>query len=134
ISQCSTNCTSCFAAQQKTRQSKGPPVLYQTYQMQDDLFAPLRSMARAMNAMAGPSFWHLGEGLGLPFAAALEMVSRFELSHTRPDFEIDTVRVGNRDVPVTLETTLDLPFGKLLHFAKDIDTKQPRVLITAPLS
>ena len=109
-------------------------MLYQTYQMQDDLFAPLRSMARAMSAMAGPSFWHLGEGLGLPFAAALEMVSRFELSHTRPDFEIDTVRVGNRDVPVKLETTLDLPFGKLLHFAKDIDTKQPRVLITAPLS
>ena len=29
---------------------------------------------------------------------------------------------------------LDLPFGNLLHFAKDVDTPQPRVLVVAPLS
>ena len=37
-------------------------------------------------------------------------------------------------MPVTEETALDLPFGRLLHFAKDIDTPQPRVLVAAPLS
>ncbi len=62
------------------------------------------------------------------------MISRFELTHTRPDFGIRTVRVGNRDVPVREEVALDLPFGKLLHFAKDVDTPQPRVLVVAPLS
>ena len=62
------------------------------------------------------------------------MISRFEITHERPDFGIATVPVGNREVPVTIETALDLPFGKLLRFAKDIDTPQPRVLVVAPLS
>ena len=51
-----------------------------------------------------------------------------------PGFDIESVRVGNRDVPVTEEVVLDLPFGNLLHFAKDVDTPQPRVLVAAPLS
>ncbi len=35
---------------------------------------------------------------------------------------------------MTVETVLDLPFGKLLRFAKDIDMPQPKVLVVAPLS
>lgn len=106
-------------------------MLYHAYQFQDDLIAPLRAWADMARALA-PSGW--GGTLGQRWAAALEMISRYRLSHTRPGFGIDSVMVGNRDVPVTLETALDLPFGKLLRFAKDIDTAQPRVLVVAPLS
>ncbi len=67
-------------------------------------------------------------------AAALEMLSRFRLSHDRPAFGLSSVRVDNRDVPVVEEVALDLPFGTLLHFRKDMDTPQPKVLVTAPLS
>ena len=67
-------------------------------------------------------------------SAAMEMVSRFRLSHSRPAFGIHSVRVDNRDVPVVEEVALDLPFGQLLHFRKDMDTPQPKVLVTAPLS
>ncbi|WP_353474614.1 polyhydroxyalkanoate depolymerase [Salipiger sp. H15] len=67
-------------------------------------------------------------------AALLEMMSRFRLSHSRPSFGITSVRTFNRDVPVAEEVALDLPFGTLLHFRKDIDTPQPKVLVTAPLS
>lgn len=109
-------------------------MLYHAYQLQDDLIAPFRTWARMMRQSALPSFWAAGESFKSRFLAGLEMVSRFELSHSRPDFGITSVRVGNRDVPVTEEITLDLPFGKLLHFAKDIDTAQPRVLVVAPLS
>ena len=42
--------------------------------------------------------------------------------------------MGNRDVPVTTEVALEMPFGTLLKFAKDIDTAQPKVLVVAPLS
>jgi polyhydroxyalkanoate depolymerase len=108
-------------------------MLYQAYQLQDDLVSVFRSSARlAMGAF--------GSGLSIPaplgghFLAALAMISRFELTHTRPAFGIHTVRVGNRDVPVTEQVALDLPFGKLLHFAKDVDTPQPRIMIVAPLS
>src|SRR5688572_21233239 len=108
-------------------------MLYQAYQFQDDLVSVFRSSARmAMGAFGnGVSF---PTPLGGHFMAALALISRFELRHTRPAFNISSVRVGNRDVPVTEEVAVDLPFGKLLHFTKDIDTPQPRVLIVAPLS
>jgi polyhydroxyalkanoate depolymerase len=110
------------------------PILYQTYQMQDDLVAPLRLFARTMMSAAGTAFWGLGESAGRQLAAGLEMISRFEITHTRPDFGIAPVRVGNRDVPVTPQVSLELPFGNLLHFAKDVDAPQPRILVIAPLS
>ncbi|MBR9892846.1 polyhydroxyalkanoate depolymerase [bacterium] len=108
-------------------------MLYATYQGFDDLIAPFRTAA--LTAMA---FAPRGPG---PFAdlirknaALAEMVSRFQLTHERPGFGISSVRVENRDVPVTEEVALDLPFGNLLRFRKDIDTAQPKVLVTAPLS
>ena len=79
-----------------------------------------------MAPFPSPTLQHAG--------AALELISRYELTHASPDFDIASVRVGNREVPVTEETTLALPFGRLLHFAKDVDMAQPRVLVAAPLS
>ncbi len=105
-------------------------MLYQTYQMHDDILEPLRWTARWAQAMSGPFTSPARRALN----AAFEMISRYELTRERPGFDIATVRVGNRDVPVTEEVVLDLPFGQLLHFAKDIDAPQPRVLVAAPLS
>ena len=109
-------------------------MLYQSYQFQDDLIAPLRHAARATQSAAGTAAWTMGESVRRQMLAGLEMISRFELTHARPAFGIAPVPVGNRLVPVTERVALDLPFGKLLHFAKDIDTPQPRVLVVAPLS
>ena len=109
-------------------------MLYRTYQFHDDAFEPIRVLAQGMRWFAQSPFWGFGDNLRQQFAAALEMISRFEITHSRPDFAIATVAVGNREVPVTIETELDLPFGKLLRFAKDMDTPQPRVLVVAPLS
>jgi polyhydroxyalkanoate depolymerase len=45
------------------------------------------------------------------------------------------VHSGNAVVPVREEVALDLPFGNLLHFAKDdVEAPQPRVLVVAPMS
>jgi polyhydroxyalkanoate depolymerase len=105
-------------------------MLYQAYQTKDDVVAPLRWAARwagaAIAPFSGPMLRHAG--------AALELLSRYELTHSSPGFGIASVPVGNREVPVAEETALALPFGRLLHFAKDIDTAQPRVLVAAPLS
>lgn len=105
-------------------------MLYDSYQFQDDLLSPLRRGAR----------WALALTDALPLRsrrsvdAGLEMLSRFRLTHARPGFDIPSVQVGNREVPVTEEVALALPFGNLLHFRKDIDTPQPRILVAAPLS
>lgn len=106
-------------------------MLYRAYQFNDDLIFPFRVLANASRAY---DHWPFLEGTRRQLAAGLEMLSRFRLSHTRPQFGIAQVRLGNAEVAVREEIALDLPFGKLLHFAKDTDVRQPKVLIVAPLS
>jgi len=112
-------------------------MLYDAYQFQDDMIAVFRNAARLLTN-AGPvngyGSWPMVSDTKRAFDASMEMVSRFSLTHARPEFGITSVRVGNRDVPVTEEVALRLPFGNLLHFRKDVDTPQPKVLVIAPLS
>ena len=109
-------------------------MLYQTYQFYSDAMLPARNFALlGLNAFmpfaANGQFGWLRQ-----FTAAFELISRATLTHTRPDYGIHSVRVGNRDVGVTEEALAATPFGTLLHFKKDIDQVQPRVLVAAPLS
>ncbi len=109
-------------------------MLYQTYQLQDDIVGRVRyaaTWARTFSAAVG---WAAYLGAARRFEATLELTQRFRLTNARPEFHIQPVRVGNRDVPVTEEVVLDLPFGKLRHFVKDVETPQPKVLVLAPLS
>ena len=102
-------------------------MLYQTYQLQDDIVGRVRyaaTWARTFSAAVG---WAAYLGAARRFEATLELTQRFRLTNARPEFHIQPVRVGNRDVPVTEEVVLDLPFGKLRHFVKDVET--PKVLV-----
>jgi poly(3-hydroxybutyrate) depolymerase len=56
------------------------------------------------------------------------------LSHHRPPFAIRTAMVRGDPVPVREETVHSTAFGTLLHFAKETDAVQPRVLLVAPLA
>ncbi|MFZ0571303.1 MAG: polyhydroxyalkanoate depolymerase [Rhodomicrobium sp.] len=109
-------------------------MLYQAYQFYSDAMIPARGLAQlGITALAPFSTNGNGRWLG-NFTAACELISRATLTHTRPPFRIDPVRVGNRDVPVIEEPLAVTPFGTLLHFKKDIEEEQPKVLVVAPLS
>jgi len=109
-------------------------MLYQAYQTQSDFTSPLRLMAQGL----GASLWmNQTEGSMLrKMAASMEVFSRLRLTHTRPAYGIDSVTVGERDIPVAEVAVLTMPFGTLLHFAKQEATAepQPKVLLVAPLS
>ena len=110
-------------------------MLYQAYQAQADMMEPVRRFA----SMAAESLGTHLNGAARPsplsnITAAYELIARASITHTRPDYGIDSVMVGNEEVAVTEEATLVTPFATLLHFKKDIDQQQPRVLIIAPLS
>ncbi|WP_116133887.1 polyhydroxyalkanoate depolymerase [Tropicimonas sp. IMCC34043] len=108
-------------------------MLYQLYQAQDDLIAPIRTFAGMTRLKDFPGTSAMNGAL--PYVdASFEMLSRLRISHVRPPFNIKTVPVANREVAVTEEVTLELPYGRLIRFAKDIDTPQPAVLVVAPLS
>jgi len=104
-------------------------MLYQAYQAHSDIMVPVRAFAGAA-ATIGPS--------GLPLArdltAVYELIARTGLTHERPPFAVGPVEVGNRAAAVREQAALSTPFGTLLHFRKDIDAPQPRVLLVAPLS
>src|SRR2546421_1741097 len=108
-------------------------MLYQAYQAHSDIMVPVRAWAGAalnafapMNGFSRPAVKNL--------TAAYELIARAGLTHVRPSCGIDAVTVGNEEVPVRAEAAHVTPFGTLLHFAKDIDAAQPRVLLVAPLS
>jgi poly(3-hydroxybutyrate) depolymerase len=113
----------------------GGPMLYHTFQAGSDALAPARLAA----GLAGGAL-----GLGPPWlrthpplpqmAASWELLFRARLTHHRPSYGVQSVTVGNDEVPVTEETVASTPFGDLVRFRKEGFPGQPRVLLVAPLS
>ncbi len=110
-------------------------MLYQAYQTQSDLMSPFRLLAQGSSA----AFW-LGKTEGTllrKLSASMEVFSRLRVTHSRPAYGISAVKVGERELAVTEETVLTMPFGTLLRFKKEEAPDrphQPAVLLVAPLS
>ena len=109
-------------------------MLYAAYQTHTDIMVPVRSWALAGLSVLDP--WADSAQLKLlrNLTAAYELIARAGLTHVRPPYGIGSVRVGNHDVAVSEEAMAVTPFGTLLHFKKDTEVTQPRVLVVAPLS
>src|SRR5215471_9881378 len=108
-------------------------MLYQAYQAHCDIMEPVRALAGVLARVGGQNGW--GEYAPLRnLTAAYEIIARAGLTHERPPFGIDRVTVGNREVEVREEAARVTPFATLLHFKKDMDAAQPRVVLVAPLS
>ncbi|CAN5402400.1 polyhydroxyalkanoate depolymerase [soil metagenome] len=110
-------------------------MLYGAYQAVTDAMEPLRLAARialaTRDAMAPAANWSMPQR---GYALA-DLLASTRVTHDRPPYAIESVLVGNREVAVREEVTTSLPFGDLLHFAKDdVDTPQPKMLVVAPLS
>jgi poly(3-hydroxybutyrate) depolymerase len=120
------------------------PMLYAAYQSQTDLLSPWQQAARLAASwldFGTPNPWLQPPARKL--SAALEVFSRLRLTHNRPSFGIDTVRVqtptGERVLAVHEQPMLVRPFGTLLRFAREdlpdaAHSPLPKVLVVAPLS
>ena len=89
-------------------------MLYAFYQTAADWTLPMRTWAAIGAATTGQGFSLGGEASAERWRAAsalCEMMSRAALSHRRPSFGIDEVKVGNQLVPVREEEVLATPFG-----------------------
>jgi polyhydroxyalkanoate depolymerase len=110
-------------------------MLYQAYQAHSDIMVPVRAWAgKALQLVGGQWLGRADTTMLRNLSAAYELIARAGLTHDRPAFGINEVKVGNREVRVREQRALTTAFGTLLHFAKDIDADQPRVLLVAPLS
>jgi polyhydroxyalkanoate depolymerase len=110
-------------------------MLYDAYQAQQDLFAPMRAGADLFAAAFGDT--RLGPAANYwwrSMAAGAEIVSRSHLIHERPPYAIQSVTAAGRTFPVTEDVALAMPFGNLVHFRKDSAGEQPRILLAAPMA
>ena len=108
---------------------------YKDFQAQADLMAPARYAAGMANAALsfGPPWLKRTPPLA-QISASWEMFSRAGLTHHRPDYGFDSVRMGGEDVPIHEEVVSGTPFGNLIRFRKETNPEQPRILLVAPLS
>ncbi len=110
-------------------------MLYAAYQTQADFMAPIRAAAGLMETFLREPWAGPGANPWLArFGAAAELVTRAKLTHVRPGFGIAAVNVDGEAVPVREEVAFATPFGSLLHFVKEKQPSQPRVLLVAPMA
>ncbi len=110
-------------------------MLYRSFQTHSDGMWALRALATAAIPVLDRSRPGLsGDKMLRKMAAALEVFLLAALTHRRPPFRIDTVKVGEVDVAVHEEVVQTTPFATLLRFRKDMAQPGPKVLIVAPMS
>ena len=110
-------------------------MLYSGYQAWNDMLAPARLGAewalRLRDRMGPMADWAMPRRM----FALMDVFQGAKLTHKRPGYGIHQVQSGNANVAVREEVVLDMPFGDLLHFAKDeVEAAQPKVLVVAPMS
>ncbi len=110
-------------------------MLYQLYQTQADLLAPWRTAAALAAGLMRPV--ELGNATPpwlRQWRAAFDVFSGVGLTHKRPPFGIEKIRVGNGEATVEEIEVDGTPFGGLLHFRKTPASRQPPILLVAPMS
>ena len=110
-------------------------MLYDAYEVQRSLLAGASKLA-GMGAgwLSNPANPWGYNSMGPLVAASLEVFAHASAPRGKPEFGIDSLRVGRKTVRVDEEIVLRKPFGQLKHFARDGVDNGPRLLIVAPMS
>src|SRR5437762_2698604 len=110
-------------------------MLYDAYEVQRSFLAGASKLAGLgagwLNNPANP--WGYSS-MGPLVAASLEVFAHAAAPRGKPEFGIDSVRIGGKQVPVHEEILLRKPFGQLKHFAREGIETGPALLIVAPMS
>ncbi|HKQ71051.1 MAG TPA: polyhydroxyalkanoate depolymerase [Polyangiaceae bacterium] len=110
-------------------------MLYQLHELQHISLLPTRAWATANMAVFGCPFSPLSyTPMSRMIVAGSDLLLRATNRYQKPQFELPSTVVDGECVAVVEETVLEKAFCSLLHFARDKNVKQPRVLIVAPLS
>jgi poly(3-hydroxybutyrate) depolymerase len=116
-------------------------MLYRAFEMTHAALAPIRFAAiHSRDALVNPLNPWAYTQFGKTLRAGLEVFEGATRRYAKPDWGIDQVKIHGQPVPISIETVVDLPFCRLLHFKRDLGplakqkARDPKVLIVAPLS
>jgi len=110
-------------------------MLYDAYEVQRSLLAGASKLAGLgagwLNNPANPFGY---SAMGPIVAASLEVFAHAAAPRGKPEFGIDSVKVGRRQVRVDEQILVRKPFGQLKRFLKEGRDDGPPLLIVAPMS
>ena len=114
-------------------------MLYHAYEMTHAAISPMRSMARlSQDVLTHPMNPYRGTYPARHSAAMMEMFISATRRYGKPEWDIDTTVVDGVDTVVSIDVAAELPFCRLLRFARQgahvTRRKDPKVLIIAPMS
>jgi poly(3-hydroxybutyrate) depolymerase len=110
-------------------------MLYHAYEIQRQLAHPVRLWANALEQAYSSPYNPLSETwIGKSVAAGAEIVARLTQNYGKPHFGLATTQIGNETVEVNEELLVRKPFCDLVHFRRDTERRDPKVLVVAPMS
>jgi len=110
-------------------------MLYDAYEVQRSLLAGASKLAGlGAGWLTNPANPWGYSSMGPLVAASLEVFAHAAAPRGKPEFDIDMVHVGRKNVSVHEEILLRKPFGQLKHFYREGIEAGPALLIVAPMS
>ena len=118
-------------------------MLYQIYETQRAMMEPFVDFAKATSKVLGNTKSPFAQNpLVQRISAGYDLMYRLGKDYLKPEFGIQTVKVGLTEVTINERTEINKPFCDLIRFKRftdDVETLthlkgQPAVLIVAPLS
>ena len=116
-------------------------MLYQIHELNRAMLTPLTNWAEASAKMFANPISPLAHApYAQRIAAGYELLFRLGKEYEKPQFEITSTTMQDKQVDIIETTAVSKAFCKLLHFKKNLPDaelkklKQPKVLLVAPLS
>ncbi|MBV6271396.1 polyhydroxyalkanoate depolymerase [Alcaligenaceae bacterium CGII-47] len=110
-------------------------MLYDLHELQRSFLAPLAAFTDTGSQLFSNPYSPLAyTPLSRQLSATYELVHRLGKDYQKPAWGLNTTRIGTEEVAVTEETTLSQPFCNLVHFQRETNRQDPRILLVAPVS
>lgn len=108
---------------------------YLMHEWQRELLAPWAFFTgAAAQAFSSPYSPLAYTPVSRELSASYELAYRLSKDYERPQWQLPLTNIDGKSVKVEPEVVLAQPFCHLVHFKRDIQREDPRILIVAPLS
>lgn len=110
-------------------------MLYYLHEAQKLALTPARMMVSMAKLGAGSPFnpWAFTDA-GRHFSGFANMFEQLTKHYGKPEWGIQSTEIDGKEVPIEIETIVSRTFCDLLHFKRDTNRNDPKLLIVAPLS
>lgn len=110
-------------------------MLYHIHELSHAAIAPMRLWAEAVQTIYSHPWMPMSyTSFGRAVAASAELLERTTRRYPKPEFNLPFTKISGEEVPVRELPVYEKPFCTLVHFQRQTDRRDPRVLVVAPMS